>query len=367
MRVLFYFGDREWSGCARAILAAARGLAERSHPVTIACCAESRLDALARAAGLETVGISIASSAAGGAWDLRRVLQQRFVEVVIASTERDQLVVSSAMRLAKRGAVLRRVPSFEGLALQRGGKLALRIAAAGPIFSTEREVKAAESIVGEWSIPPAVAPLGVDATAYDDIEAVSRRDLGLPSTGVIIACAYDTTARYRIATVFRALALLAPRHANMHVVIFGPGSLDQDLRMHAAALGVNPVVRFLGDLEDERPVMRAADVGWVVAGNDAAAFACLDFMAFRKPIIAERSPLTQHYVADGITGLLLASQDPSFTASRVAAFLAGEEKRVAMGNAGRTRVQRDFTDAAMFDGFERAVTAAGDRTKWTRT
>ena len=36
-----------------------------------------------------------------------------------------------------------------------------------------------------------------------------------------------------------------------------------------------------------------------------------------------------------------------------------------MGNAGRARVQREFTETAMIDGFERAVNAAGDRTQWT--
>jgi hypothetical protein len=36
-----------------------------------------------------------------------------------------------------------------------------------------------------------------------------------------------------------------------------------------------------------------------------------------------------------------------------------------MGNAGRTRVQRDFPEISMIDGFERAVNAAGDRAKWT--
>jgi len=35
-----------------------------------------------------------------------------------------------------------------------------------------------------------------------------------------------------------------------------------------------------------------------------------------------------------------------------------------MGNAGRARVQREFSESAMIDGFERAVNAAGDRTKW---
>ena len=38
--------------------------------------------------------------------------------------------------------------------------------------------------------------------------------------------------------------------------------------------------------------------------------------------------------------------------------------RAAMGNAARTRVQRDFTEADMIDGFERAAAAAADRTRW---
>jgi glycosyltransferase involved in cell wall biosynthesis len=125
-------------------------------------------------------------------------------------------------------------------------------------------------------------------------------------------------------------------------------------------------VSFVGDPEDEHAVMRAADVGWIVSGADSAAFACLDFMALRIPVIADRSPLTQHFVADAITGTLLAPGDAAYTASNVAAFLASKEKLAAMGNAARTRVQRDFTETAMIDGFERAVNAGGDRTQWAK-
>jgi glycosyltransferase involved in cell wall biosynthesis len=87
-------------------------------------------------------------------------------------------------------------------------------------------------------------------------------------------------------------------------------------------------------------------------------------MAMRVPVIADQSPLARHYVADGITGMLLSTEEPSHTASAIAAFLTSDEKRIAMGNAGRTRVQREFTETAMIDGFERAVNAAGDRAKW---
>jgi glycosyltransferase involved in cell wall biosynthesis len=363
MRVLFYLGDKQWSGCAHAMLMAARGLNARGHQVTVAACDDGRLASLAQEAGLEAVAINTTVMAGGGVWDLRKVLHEKFVEVVIVTTERDQLIVSSAMRLAERGAVLRRVASFDRFELQRGGKLALKFATAGLIVSTDRELKAINH--AGWPIPASVVPLGVDATAYDGVEPAARGDIAAPPQGLLIACSYNTAGRYRIATVFRTLSLLAPRHPNMHVVVIGPGSLEEDLRMHAAALGVGPVFSFLGERDDELSVMRAADVGWVAAEGDSGAFACLDFMGLHMAVIAERSPLTQHYVADGISGLLLSPGDASYTASEVAEFLAGAEKRVTMGNAGRTRVQRDFTETTMIDAFERAVDAAGDRTKWT--
>jgi hypothetical protein len=361
MRVLFYAGDSAWSGGARVTLQAARGLAKRGHPVFIACCADSRLEHEARAIDVETITINSGGGTVGGAFDLRRVLAEKFIEAAVVSSERDQLIVASAMRFAERGGVLRRIPSSTPITLQATGKLALRLAAAGLIVTTDRELR--DTLPG-WTIPPVVVPIGVEPATYDAVEPATWNEMSVPPQRLLIACSYDESGRYRMGVVFRTLALLAPRHPNLHVVVFGPGAADDDLRMHAAALGVTPIVTFLRDAGDERRIMRAASVGWVVSGSDNGAYACLDFMSMRIPVIAERSPLTQHYVADGITGILLAPGEPSYTASSVTAFLTGEEKRVAMGNAGRTRVQREFPEHAMIDAFERAVTAAGDRTKW---
>jgi glycosyltransferase involved in cell wall biosynthesis len=111
-------------------------------------------------------------------------------------------------------------------------------------------------------------------------------------------------------------------------------------------------------------VLAAADVGWVAADGDDGAFACLDFMAARVPVIAERSPLVSSYVPDGIAGVLLPPGEPSDTASAVARFLADKNMRKAMGDGGFTRAQRDFGEKAMIDGFAAAAAAAGDRTLW---
>jgi hypothetical protein len=362
MRVLFYLGDKQWSGSARAALAAASGLASRGHAVSVACCPGSRLAREASVADLDTIEVGASPLPLGDTYDLRNALKDRFIEVAIVGNERDHLVAGSAMRFAEGGGVLRRMSAFEPIELRRGGKLALRLAASGLVLSTEQELKAVRA--PGWAIPAASAPIGIDSAEYDAIEPAAKAQLGVQSHSLLIACSYDPSGRHRLATVFRTLALIAPRHVNVHAVIFGPGSDDDELRIHASSLGVGPIVTFLGERADERGVMRAASAGWVVSGRDDAAFACLDFMALRVPVIAEGSPLTQHYVAHGITGLLLAPGDPSYTASRVAAFLTAEERRVAMGVAGRARVQRDFSQLPMIDGFERAITTAADRTKW---
>ena len=366
MRVLFYVGEKRWSGSARAFLAVARGMGARGHQVTVVCPGGSAAARRAEAFGVETVSADPDATAAGDAWSLRRVLQERFVEVAFVHTDREQLVVSSAMRLAERGAIIRRVPAFLAPALLRSGRFALRIASAGLLFTTEAELAQAQASaeIAVLPVPPAIAPLGVDVANYDSVRPVNRGSIGVPAEGLLIICSYEPGARFRLATAMRTLVLLLPRHPDVHFAVLGPGSLDDDLRMHAAALGVSTSVSFLGQRPDELSILRAADAGWVVAGGDDGAFAFLDFMAMRIPVLADRQPMPQHYVADGSTGVLLSPGAPSHTAAAVAPFFVHEDWRTAMGNAARTRAQRDFNEVDMIDGFERAAAAAADRTRW---
>jgi len=362
MRVLFYNSEATWSGTSRIAIQAARGLSTRGHHITFAACGGGQVEWAAQGASLETTALDSGAGAVGGALGLRKVLAEKFIEVVVVSSERDQLIAGSALRFAERGAVLRRVPSFTKLHVQRGGRLALKLAASGAVVSSDRELQTMAP--RGWKIHPTVAPLGIEPGTYDTLQPATRAEIGAVSHGPIIACAYDPSGRYRFGAVLRTLSLLAPRHRPLHLAVFGPGANDDELRLHTAALGVSSLVTFLDDARDPAPVMRAATAGWVVSSGDAAALACLDFMAMRVPVIADRTPLAQHYVADGISGILLSTEEPSQTASTIAAFLTNEEKRVAMGNAGRSRVQREFTESSMIDGFERAVNAAGDREKW---
>jgi glycosyltransferase involved in cell wall biosynthesis len=361
VRALFYYTANRWTGSARAFAVAARGLAARGEPVIVACCADTPVEQTFAREGIEVVTLPPGGSVAGDAWRLRKVLHERFVEVVFLHTEREQLIASTAMRMAERGAVIRRVPAGQAATSGRSAQLGSKMASSRLLFSTEADRARTKGAANEF-----VAPLGVDVTRVDGLRAAARTSLGIEMETQLIVCVTTGSARTRSGTALRTLALLAERHPDMRLALVGPGADEEDVHMHAAALGVSSLVHFLGERDDLPLVLAAADVGWVAADGDDAGFACLDFMAARVPIVAERSSLVGHFVPDGIAGVLLPPADPSDTAATVASFLSHSDQREAMGRAGRTRAQRDFKEEAMIEGFAAAANAAGDRASWAK-
>ncbi|HEX2716431.1 MAG TPA: glycosyltransferase family 4 protein [Gemmatimonadaceae bacterium] len=364
MRALFLIDSPAWSGSSRVFTAVARGLASRGYSVTIVCRPESAVEQRSASLGLEVVPVDLDGRFTAAARRLRRVIEDRFVEVVFVHGEREALVAGWAVRTANRGAIVRRARVEETLTNGWRAKLGARVAATGFVFPSDDELRRSPPLPPR-ALGAVLADVGVDVPAFDAIRPAPRASFGAAGQNVrVIACVYDPTARARVATVFRTIGLLAPRHPELRLVLLGPGSDDEALRMHAAALGITPMVSYLGDRDDRLAILRAADLGWVVASSDDAAYGYLDLMALRVPVLADRSDTAQRYVADGIGGLLLPPGDAPGTAAIVTTFLADAERREAMGNAAYGRVARAFTERAMVDAFARVTDAARDRSRW---
>ncbi len=356
MRALLLVSDGEWSARARAFVLAARGLAARGHDVVVACASDCPIQVRLARMQLPVVTLRPNASTAGDALLLRRAFMEREVDVVFVHTDTEHLAAGSALRFGRgAGAVIRRVPPFAVAQRGHGARLATRMAASGLLFSTAADRDAADA--GGYRLPAAVAPLGLDPAEHDATRAIARSEIGIEARARLIVCLHDGVATPQALAAMRTVSLLSSRHPELHLAILGAARQD-DLRMHAAALGIGSRVSFLGARDDEPAVLRAADVGWIAADGDAAAFGALDFMAFRVPIITERCALTEHYIADGIAGVLLGAADPPRTAAAVAAFLARDDQRIAMGNAGRARLQREFALEPMIRGFEDATATA---------
>jgi glycosyltransferase involved in cell wall biosynthesis len=284
------------------------------------------------------------------AWRLRHLFRRWDADAVMVHTNREHLIAAFACWLGRRGKVVRRTPAGCKLEFTFAGKFARWLTDTEFMFASDTDMRLSGLARGTRA---AVAYLGVDATRYPDRTAVSQTPR--PEDIRYIICVYDPTSRGRAATAIRTVSMLAPRHPYLRLIIFGAGSDSEDLRMQAAALDVMHLVSFLGERDDHLTLMRDAELGWVVAEADTAAFGVLDLMALGVPVIAQEGSVAEAYVANLISGSLVPPDDAAATAASVVTLLMSEEKRQAMGAAARARVAREFPETAMIDGFEAAL------------
>ena len=370
MRVLFLHCAREWSGTARAFAVAARGLAARGYNVTYLAephssveQSASRMATVASRIGgddpvapkkdiapFEVVPFSSAGFWFAAAWRLRHLFRRWDTDVVFVSTEREHLIASMACWLGRSGKVVRRTPPGSRLAMRLAGKFASWLRETSYMFASESDMRRAGLPRGTSML---VGRLGVDVLRYPERPVVTTAPK--PEDIRYIICVYDPTSRGRAATAIRTVSMLAPRHPYLRLIIFGAGSDSEDLRMQAAALDVMHLVSFLGERDDHLTLMRDAELGWVVAEGDTAAFGILDLMALGVPVIAPEGSVAEAYVANQISGTLVPQDDAATTAASVVTLLASEEQRQAMGSAAKARVAREFPESAMVDSFEAAL------------
>ncbi|HET7585826.1 MAG TPA: glycosyltransferase [Gemmatimonadaceae bacterium] len=359
MRVVVHLTTPEWDGAARAALAAAHGLAERGHEVTIACAADC-----AAARRVDPALCDVAPVDAGGGhtpaatWALRRLIVERSVDVVVVQRDQAQLAAALAIRLSGRACGVVRRAQVESPAWSWRARAMARLVPVQVAIPWSSDVRAWEAAGAR---APIVAPLGVDTTLLDPARPAPTGTVATVGVGRTIACFTSRNARSRAAHALRVVARLVEHHPELRLVLVGTGADDEDLRMHAAALRLTRVVSALDDHADATTVLAGAELGWVAAAGDDRAYAFLDLAALGVPALAEREPVAERLVADGITGLLVSAGDPAAGAATAARLLARADERAAMGRAARARIQRDFSIARYVDGMEAAVHAAHAR------
>jgi hypothetical protein len=349
MRLLFHDTSSQWSGSVRAFFSAGRVLAARGHDVSFSCLQRSALEWRAHEAELPTVlvkGRGVAAQTLG----LRRLLRDRVTDVIFVHDEAGDLAASAAVRMVRRGAVVRRLPAGETPPSSWRTNLARRLAPVTYFLTASPEdippPPAGTIIRGELGVP---VPLrSRERSTVTDGRASPR-----------LACIATGASQKRVYNVLRTVALLAERHPRVRLTLMGYGLGVDELRLHAASLNIARLVDFLpAGSEDE--ALANAELVWVVADRDDAAFGCLSAMARGLPVFTERSAVTEHFVTAGVHGELFRFLQPPLMAATVADYMAQPAQRERVGRNARLRVEHQFSEREMVNAFEHASRTASE-------
>jgi glycosyltransferase involved in cell wall biosynthesis len=140
----------------------------------------------------------------------------------------------------------------------------------------------------------------------------------------------------------QAVARIRGEHQDLHLVVLGEGPLREELRALARQLGVADAVSFPGRVGDVAWWYRRASIVVHPVRWEGFGLALLEAMLCERPIVASAVSSVPEIVADGETGLLVPPEEPAALAHAISELLSDPAQAERMGEAGRTRAQREF-------------------------
>lgn len=134
----------------------------------------------------------------------------------------------------------------------------------------------------------------------------------------------------------------------------GSGPLTDELKAVAGREGVASKVRFVGRIPDAELMAyyEASDMFVLSSVEKAEAFGLVQLEAMHcgRPVVSCRLGTGVEWVnQDGVTGLVVPPRDADALAAAVNRLLADPALRTRFGEAGRRRVERDFSTQQMVD------------------
>ena len=192
---------------------------------------------------------------------------------------------------------------------------------------------------------PLVTPFGVDCEKF----APCPR---LMSAEVRIGTVKTLSHKYGIDILIAAFAevLRARRAASigleqqLRLVIVGGGEQEDFLRVRARQLGVVDNVQFVGYVRHEAVPswLQTLDIYVAVSRSESFGVAVIEAAACGLPAVVSDVGGLPEVVQDGITGIVVPSEDVSALSQALHTLIQNRDLREAMGAAGRDFVLRQY-------------------------
>jgi glycosyltransferase involved in cell wall biosynthesis len=220
------------------------------------------------------------------------------------------------------------------------------------VANSQAVAESVRRLEGDPGVKLRVIPNGIELPAQVTPEEreSARRALGLEPNEIAIIY----LSHFRDGKGHRYLPEFARRIAGdlpeARILLAGDTESNRAYRRNAADFvsaiadaGVAERFRFLGNVDETRALLAAADVSLNLSDVEGMSNSLMESMALGLPVVATDAGGAREMIADDIEGAVVARGDIAAAASRLAAIGRDAGARRRMGEAARARIARDFS------------------------
>jgi glycosyltransferase involved in cell wall biosynthesis len=155
--------------------------------------------------------------------------------------------------------------------------------------------------------------------------------------------------------LLKAAASLKKRGVPLEVKVFGTGHEQYILELKAkvARNGLEDSWKWMSYIPQQSSIFSDIDICVVPSCFDEPfGMVALEASFYGLPVVASRRGGLPEIVEDGRTGFLVQSDNPTQLAERIERLILNPELARTMGNAGRQKVMREFSQTRMLASYE---------------
>ena len=197
-------------------------------------------------------------------------------------------------------------------------------------------------------IPNAVAP---EELAIPPEDENMRRRLGIPADALLAGVVGRLSPEKGQSVFVRALAVARQREPRLYGLLVGDGQEAGRLHDEVCSLGLEPYCLFTGHVQGLGPYYGSMDMLVLPSFAEGMPNVALEGMLMGLPVVACRVGGVPEVVVDKETGVLIAPGDVTALAQAMLELAASADLRRRLGEAGRDRMQREFTPQVRVERF----------------
>jgi glycosyltransferase involved in cell wall biosynthesis len=181
---------------------------------------------------------------------------------------------------------------------------------------------------------------------------LKRRELNISEEDFVIATAARLDSIKNYSMLIRMMKRLSVSASDIKLLIAGSGSEYEKLAGEIDAFNLSGHVRLLGHRRDVPDIFQASDLFVLSSLSEGTSVTLLEAMYSGLPAVVTNVGGNPEVVENGVTGLLVNSDDDEDMAEKALIFYNDRSKLKGFGEAARMRAQRLFSFETMMKNYE---------------
>lgn len=193
----------------------------------------------------------------------------------------------------------------------------------------------------------------VNGTPIPDTPILPKLQMPPSSTTQQLLCLGRLAPEKAFDNAIRAMKYLKVSHPRLSLTIAGDGDEFPALKALIKDLGLQNTVQLLGIVhpEDSNRLIDQADIVLVPSTSESFGLVALEAAMRSRPVIASDIAGLNEVVVNGLTGLLIAPNDPQVLANAIRTSLNNYTRLVEMGQAAHNRARKEFNIETMTERY----------------